>query len=196
MKLKGEPSFNTLIEEDYNVVIELMSLACNIREKMCNALDSFLSFMKRYGKKKTHNMLTLMLDPRFKSLHLVSSFIDCEHGEVIVENYDINFVFYATLIELTINLLTKKWIIGFFEIVARTCEPTKETLVKKKLFQCFQMDVTRIKCLLRWWEKHGAIFFTIAFLAFEILHIIGSQMETKRISSLLNILTNLRRQKI
>ncbi len=53
-------------------------------------------------------MLTLMLDPRFKSLHLVSSFIDCEHGEVIVEEYDINFVFYATLIELKINLLTKK----------------------------------------------------------------------------------------
>lgn len=76
-------------------------------------------------------MLTLMLDPRFKSLHLVSSFIDCEHGEVIVEEYDINFVFYATLIELKINLLTKKWIIGFFEIVARTSEPTKKTLVKK-----------------------------------------------------------------
>jgi hypothetical protein len=91
-----------------------------------------------------------MLDPRFKSLHLVSSFIDCEQGEVIVEEYDIDFVFHATLIELKINLLTKKWMIGFFEIVARTCELTKKKLVKKKLFKCFQMDVTRIKCLLQW----------------------------------------------
>jgi hypothetical protein len=52
LKLKGELSFNTLIEEDSNVVIELMSLACNIREKMCSALDSFLFFMEKYGKKK------------------------------------------------------------------------------------------------------------------------------------------------
>jgi hypothetical protein len=53
LKLKGEPSFNTLIEEDSNVAIELMSLACNIRKKMCNDLNSFLSFMKKYEKKKT-----------------------------------------------------------------------------------------------------------------------------------------------
>jgi hypothetical protein len=52
LKLKGEPSFDTLIEEDSNVAIELMSLACNIRKQICSALDSFLSFMKKYGKKK------------------------------------------------------------------------------------------------------------------------------------------------
>ncbi len=51
LKLKGEPSFNTLIKEDSNVAIELMSLACNIRKKMCNAFDSFLSFMEIYERK-------------------------------------------------------------------------------------------------------------------------------------------------
>jgi hypothetical protein len=35
-----------------------------------------------------HNMLSLMLDPRFKTLHLVSSFIGLEQGKVIVEEYD------------------------------------------------------------------------------------------------------------
>jgi uncharacterized protein (DUF4213/DUF364 family) len=30
-------------------------------------------------------MLALMLDPRFKSLRLISFFIGCEHGVVIVE---------------------------------------------------------------------------------------------------------------
>jgi hypothetical protein len=47
--------------------------------------------MKKYEKKKTHNMLTLMLDPMFKSLHLMFSFIDCEWGVGIVEEYDIDF---------------------------------------------------------------------------------------------------------
>lgn len=146
-----------------------------------------------------------MLDPRFKSLHLVSSFIDCEQGVVIVEEYDIDFVFYAfrilssfaTLLELKINLLTKKWMVEYFWNSSKDRWTNKKKLVKKNLFECFQMDIKGIKCLLQWWwEKHKAIFLTIAFLAFEILDIIDSQIETKRIFSLVNILTNLRRQKI
>jgi hypothetical protein len=58
------------------------------------------------------------------------------------------------------------------------------------------MVVKRIKCILQWWEKHKAIFLTIAFLASEILDIIDSQIETKKNFSLVNVLTNLRRQKI
>jgi hypothetical protein len=33
-------------------------------------------------------MFSLMLDPRFKTLHLISSLIDCEQGKAIVEKYD------------------------------------------------------------------------------------------------------------
>ncbi len=33
-------------------------------------------------------MLFLMLDPMFKNLHLISSFIVLEHGKAIVEEYD------------------------------------------------------------------------------------------------------------
>jgi hypothetical protein len=36
-------------------------------------------------KKKTHDMFFLMLDPRFKCLRLVSSFIGHEQGISIVE---------------------------------------------------------------------------------------------------------------
>jgi hypothetical protein len=28
-------------------------------------LDSFLSFLKKFDERKTHNLLALMLDPRF-----------------------------------------------------------------------------------------------------------------------------------
>jgi hypothetical protein len=40
-------------------------------------------------KEKTHNMLTLMLDPRFNSLCLMFSFIGRDQGVAIVEQYDI-----------------------------------------------------------------------------------------------------------
>jgi hypothetical protein len=45
-------------------------------------------------KKKTHNMLSLMLDPRFKTFRLVCSLIGHERGKAIVEDYyNIFFVF-------------------------------------------------------------------------------------------------------
>jgi hypothetical protein len=37
-------------------------------------------------------MFSLILDPRFKTLHVVFSLIGCEQGKAIVEEYD-NFFF-------------------------------------------------------------------------------------------------------
>jgi len=49
----------------------------------------FFSFpLKKNEENKAHNMLSLMLDPRFKTFHLVSSFIGHEQGKTIVEKYD------------------------------------------------------------------------------------------------------------
>jgi len=36
---------------------ELFFLAFNIRREVINMLDSFLSFLKVYDKRKTHNMI-------------------------------------------------------------------------------------------------------------------------------------------
>jgi hypothetical protein len=38
-------------------------------------LDFFHSFLKVCDKKKTHNMIFLMLDPRYRSLHILFSFV-------------------------------------------------------------------------------------------------------------------------
>jgi hypothetical protein len=62
-------------------------LASNIRKEVCEVLNSFLSFLKKFDK-RTHNMLVLMLDTRLKSLRLVSSFIGHDQGVAIVEKYD------------------------------------------------------------------------------------------------------------
>jgi len=51
-------------------------------------LDSFLSFLKKYENKKAHNMILLMLDPRFKSLHIIFSFVGRGQGVALVEEYD------------------------------------------------------------------------------------------------------------
>jgi hypothetical protein len=39
-------------------------------------------------KKKTHNMLSLILNSQFKSFHLVSSFVDDGQDILITEKYD------------------------------------------------------------------------------------------------------------
>ncbi len=69
-------SFDGLMEEDANVVIELTCLVSNIKKKVAaRVLNSFLSFLKKYEEKKTRTMLSLMLDLVFKSIYLVLSFI-------------------------------------------------------------------------------------------------------------------------
>jgi hypothetical protein len=57
------------------------------KKEEVEVLDSFLSFLNKYEGKKSHNNLCLMLDHRFKTLHLVSSLISHEQGKAIVEEY-------------------------------------------------------------------------------------------------------------
>ncbi len=47
-----------------------------------------------------------------------------------------------------------------------------------------------IKCPLQWWEKNETMFPIVGFLACQILGIVGSQIETEMIFSLIGILTN------
>jgi len=51
-------------------------------------LNSFLSFLNKYENKKAHNMISLMLDIRFKSLCIISSFVGREQGVALVKKYD------------------------------------------------------------------------------------------------------------
>jgi hypothetical protein len=79
LKLREEnqvlPSFESLMDDDSIVSDELSLLISNIRREVINVLDSFLSFLKVYTERKTHNMISLMLDPRYKSFCVVSSFV-------------------------------------------------------------------------------------------------------------------------
>jgi hypothetical protein len=53
------------MEKDFNVIFWLICLVSNIRKEVSIVLDFIFSLLRKYEKKKPHNMLFLMLDPRF-----------------------------------------------------------------------------------------------------------------------------------
>ncbi len=59
------------MDDDSIVSAELSLLASNTRKEVINVLDYFLSFLKVYDKRKSHNMIFLMLDPRYKNLRIM-----------------------------------------------------------------------------------------------------------------------------
>jgi len=71
---KNAPSFQTLMEEDFSLAVELICLTFNIRKEVSAVLKSVLFSMKKFDK-RTHSVLALMVNTRLKSFHLVSPFI-------------------------------------------------------------------------------------------------------------------------
>jgi hypothetical protein len=57
-----------------------------LKKKVVGVLDSFFSFSNKYERKS--HMFFLLLDPRVKTLYLVSSLVGHEQGKAIVEEYD------------------------------------------------------------------------------------------------------------
>jgi hypothetical protein len=55
------------------------------------------------------------------------------------------------------------------------------------------VDAKNIKCPLEWWKKQKFVFPIVGFLVKQILRIIGFQIETEKIFSLVGILTNFKR---
>jgi len=60
-------------------------IVLNIKKQVCDVLNGFLSFLTKYKKKKTHNMLSLMLNPKFKAFKLVYSFIGLKQINAMVK---------------------------------------------------------------------------------------------------------------
>ncbi len=131
----------------------------------------FSFIFKKYERNKTHNMVSLMLNPRFKSLRLVSSFIGQEQVVSIVEEYDQQSLFtmflkcyhiFHPMVEFgpIVNMqIDEKNSLDIFEMFIRTSEPTKEVVNKELLmFRRFQVGVKNIKCPLKWWVKYEFLF--------------------------------------
>jgi hypothetical protein len=61
------------------------------------------------------------------------------------------------------------------------------------MFTRFQVNVKDIECSLEWWAKHESLFLPVAFLACQILGIVGSQIKIEKKISLDENFTNLKR---
>jgi hypothetical protein len=66
------------MDDDTRLSLKLATIAFNIKSKMFGVLDSFLSLLKTYEEKKTHNFLSFMLNPKFKNLCLIFSYVKQE----------------------------------------------------------------------------------------------------------------------
>jgi len=88
------------MEEDGIVNIKLLYIYIKLLD-FWNLLFPF----KENMKKKSHNMLSLMLDTRFKTLCLGSSFIDHEQGKAIVKEYEIILLFPMLLSVIIICII-------------------------------------------------------------------------------------------
>jgi hypothetical protein len=86
-----------LIDDDYRITFELSLFASNIKRKVCGVLDYFLSFLRKIEERKAHNMLSLMLDPKFKNFCVVSSFVGQKEGVSIVDEYDMKTLYLILL---------------------------------------------------------------------------------------------------
>jgi hypothetical protein len=148
-----------------------------------------------------------MLDLWFKTFYLVSTLIGCEQGKAIVEEYDQKSLFpmfskccyhLDPLVEFEKGVvdqrIEKDRSLDIFEMTTYTSETTTKSVNKELLiFKPYQVNVKDIECPLQLREKHENMFSTIDFCARQILEIVGSQIETKRIFSLVGILSTFRR---
>ncbi len=138
-------------------------------------------------------MFSLMLDPKFKSFCLMSSFIGREQGVVVVKEYDKKSLYpmllkchhhLHPLVEIESSFANisgdEDCSLDVFDQIVNTSEPTKEIVNRELLiFRQYQVDVKEIKCPLRWWQEHEWMFPTMGFLAWQILRIVESHIETE-----------------
>ncbi len=94
--MEWHPSMTNLMEDDIVVGLELSMFTFNIRKQVCDVWNGFIWFLTKY-KKKTHNMISLMLDPNFKNIKFISFFIGKKQMISMVEVYDRKYLFSMLL---------------------------------------------------------------------------------------------------
>jgi len=121
-----------------------------------------------------------------------------------VEEYDQQSLFpmllkcyhiYHVMVEFVAYMqIDKKIAWTFLKCLLKQVSQQKEVVNKElHMFIRFQVDVKDIKCPLEWWAKHESLFPTVVIFTCHIFSIIGSQIESENLFSLVGIFTNLKR---
>jgi len=56
--------------------------------EVINVLRHFLSFIKSFSWERAHNMVVLMLDPRFKGMDCIMDYIGRDQPAILLQQYD------------------------------------------------------------------------------------------------------------
>jgi len=179
---------------------ELKELMIQMKKQILDVLISFVYFLHVFEKKKCHNMLAFMFDPRSKSTHLVTMFLGRENTTIIIVKYDENLLL-PLLMEanklLMLDRVEKKFDLhsqvdfeGLFHTTTTTTLNTYTNIISKELvgFQRFPIDAKSYKCVLSWWSKDKHKFLTIVILLRHIFSIPTSHTKIERIFSIARIL--------
>jgi len=86
-ELTFQSIFDSLVEKDF-FDHELKELEVYMKQQILEVLLAFISFLHAYDRKKRHNKLILMFNPRFKSMRLITIFLARENDVVIVAKYN------------------------------------------------------------------------------------------------------------
>ena len=191
---------------------ELEIMHGRIAKAGCVFLEPFLDFTFKFSKDKAHNMVAIMLDPRYKSLQSISKFMGPQTAKVVVMEYD-RLVLLPFLMQVHMHLNPKTATtssqadafesleVDQFSLFGAGAseEEAAEGLLQKEL-SLFCRVVIESRDLeegpLEWWRVNEALLPCVGSLARQYLGIPGSQIETESIFSVVGILTNLRRSRL
>lgn len=194
-----------------NFESELEVLQARMMSEVINVLAPFLSFTVSYSAKHAHNMLALMLDPRYKGLSLVKDYVGRERALQVVSETDTNSLLPCLVtvfkqlnpssVENAPALSpTSKDSFDENSLFGSTASNDEAIVGHLKaelsLFRRLHIDPKDCENPLAWWKDREVQFPNVGFLARQILGIVGTQVETERIFSVVGLITAVRRRHI
>jgi hypothetical protein len=174
--------------------------------QVMKVLAPCLAFVEAYSPSKTHNMMAILLDPHHKTMKVIREYIGDFQASSIVEEYDRKIVLPHLIqvykhLNLTSDVppnhvaLTND---DMFFGMGVSNDDTMHNLLKNelRLFQCLGGNPKDCENSLVWWAAHESQFLHVAFLAYQILKIVGSQIETESIFNFARVITKLRQSRL
>jgi hypothetical protein len=187
---------------------ELEILYGRMAGEVATVLRPLLSFARTFDVGKAHNMLALMLDPRFKDLEVILNYVGHDMAKQVVDDYDSKVLVPLLLKAATIlspiaavepaattdPLPAQMKLFGALASIAETSKGL--LLIELSLFRRLMVDPANIACPLMWWKEQESRFPAVSYAARQFLGIPGSQIDCERIFSIAGILTALRHSRL
>ena len=185
---------------DFESEIEI--LKARMAKTAVDVMKPFLRFSLQFVADQAQNMLSLMLDPRFKGLELVIQYVGVAAAKQVVEDYDRKILIpYLVKVHKFLNPgdspatqldpAPSSILFGAPASAEEACEGI--LIAELSLFRRLTIVHPEAEEPLAWWKLNASRFPSVSFLARQILAIPGSQIETERIFSIAGVLTSLRR---